>query len=196
MTKKNKKIMICLLIILFALLVTVISVTVVVNADENESSIHNAEVHRPTKESINTKNKLAIRITAEERELIARIVTCEADEYSVECQRAVASVIFNRLESGKWQKDMNKDGKITVYDIIYYPNAFTPVQDGSLDRCTAPSESAYKAVDYVIKNGPTVPEYVRYFRDYKHFTWQGYKGYTIIDDMYFGYFEDWYKGAW
>ena len=158
--------MICLLIILFALLVTVISVTVVVNADENESSIHNTEVHRPTKNT--PKNKLAIRITTEERELIARIVTCEADEYSVECQRAVASVIFNRLESGKWQKDMNKDGKITVYDIIYYPNAFTPVQDGSLDRCTAPSESAYKAVDYVIQNGPTLPTYVRYFRNYKH----------------------------
>lgn len=194
MTRKNKRLMICLLLILFALLVTVISVTVVVNANENEPSIHNTEVHRPTKN--NPKNKLAIRITTEERELIARIVTCEADEYSVECQRAVASVIFNRLESGKWQKDMNEDGKITVYDIIYYPNAFTPVQDGSLNRCTAPSESAYKAVDYVIKNGPTLPTYVRYFRDYKHFTWEGYRGYTIIDDMFFGYFEDWKNGAW
>ena len=136
------------------------------------------------------------KVTAEERELIARIVTCEADEYSVECQRAVASVIFNRLESGRWQKDMNNDDTITVYDIIYYPNAFTPVLDGALDKCTDPSDSAVKAVDYVIQHGPTVPEYVRYFRDYKHFTWQGYKGYTVIDDMYFGYFEDWENGAW
>lgn len=136
------------------------------------------------------------KVTSEERELIARIVTCEADEYSVECQRAVASVIFNRLESGRWQKDMNNDDTITVYDIIYYPNAFTPVLDGALDKCTDPSDSAVKAVDYVIQHGPTVPEYVRYFRDYKHFAWQGYKGYTIIDGMYFGYFEDWKNGAW
>lgn len=135
-------------------------------------------------------------VTSEERDLLARIVTCEADEYSVECQRAVASVIFNRLDSGKWQKDMNSDNVITVYDIIYYPNAFTPVIDGALDDCANPSDSAVKAVDYVIQHGPTIPEYVRYFRDYKHFTWQGYKGYTIIDDMYFGYFEDWKNGAW
>lgn len=136
------------------------------------------------------------KVTAEERELIARIVTCEADEYSIECQRAVASVIFNRLESGKWQKDMNSDNIITVYDIIYYPNAFTPVIDGALDACVDPSDSAVKAVDYVIQQGSTVPEHVRYFRDYKHFTWQGYEGYIVIDDMYFGYFEDWKNGAW
>ena len=135
-------------------------------------------------------------VTKAERLLIAKIVTCEADEYSLECQKAVASVIFNRLESGKWQKDMNEDGKITVYDIIYYPNAFTPVQDGALDRCTTPSESAYKAVDYVIQNGPTVPTQVRYFRDYYDFDWKNYANYTVIDDMHFGYFTNWEQGEW
>lgn len=135
-------------------------------------------------------------VTEEERELLARIVTCESSICSLECQKDVCSVIFNRLDSGKWKKDMNGDGQITLYDIIYYPNAFSPTTDGSLNRCTKPCESAYQAVDYVIENGPTVPTYVRYFRASYDFTWEGYINYKTIDNVYFGYFEDWQKGAW
>ena len=165
------------------------------------SSLSDTEDDLPTTQQALSSTQPSVtkphyKVTQEERMLIARIVTCEADEYSLDCQKAVASVIFNRLESGKWQKDMNDDGKITVYDIIYYPNAFTPVQDGALDRCTAPSRSAYKAVDYVIQNGPTVPTQVRYFRDYYDFDWKNYANYTVIDDMHFGYFTNWEQGEW
>lgn len=135
-------------------------------------------------------------ITDEERELLARIVTCESSICSLECQKDVCSVIFNRLESGKWRKDMNGDGQITLYDIIYYPNAFTPASNGALDRCTTPCKSAYEAVDYVVKNGPTVPTYVRYFRTSYDFKWDGYSNYKVIDNVYFGYFNDWKNGAW
>ena len=135
-------------------------------------------------------------ITAEERELLARIVTCEASICSLECQKDVCSVIFNRLESGKWRKDMNNDGEITLYDIIYYPNAFSPTSNGAMDKCTQPCASAYAAVDYVVENGPTVPTYVRYFRTSYDFSWKDYTNYKIIDNVYFGYFTTWQQGAW
>ena len=135
-------------------------------------------------------------ITAEERELLARIVTCEASICSLECQKDVCSVIFNRLESGKWRKDVNGDGQITLYDIIYYPNAFSPTSNGAMDRCTSPCKSAYEAVDYVVENGSTVPTEVRYFRISYDFSWEGYANYKVIDNVYFGYFTDWKNGAW
>lgn len=126
-------------------------------------------------------------ITAEERELMARLVHCEASNQSQECRIAVASVIFNRLDSGKWGN--------SITDVINYPCAFTPVLYDQLyvwdiDECD------YEAVDYVVMNGPTVPTYVRYFRaNYDH-KWDGYANYCVYEDTYFGYMEDWEHGAW
>ena len=126
-------------------------------------------------------------ITAEERLLIAQLVYREANTESLECQKAVVSVIFNRLACGKWGK--------TINDVIYYKNAFTPATMGLLEGVN-PTETNFAAVDYVLENGPTLPTYVRYFRADYHHTWSGYEGYTAIDHTYFGYFTDWQKGAW
>jgi len=132
-------------------------------------------------------------ITEEERDMLASLCTLEASICSEDCQRAVVSVIFNRLNSGKWNKDINGDGKITLYDIIYYPNAFTPAH---LIEDTKGTKESYEAVDYVVKHGSTVPEYVRYFRASKDFSWTDYKNYCTIDNVYFGYFTTWQKGVW
>ena len=134
-------------------------------------------------------------VTAEERDMLATLVYLESSICSEDCQRAVASVIFNRLDSGRWKKDVNKDSKITLYDIVYYPNAFSPAYliEDYKDKTT---QECYDAVDYVIQNGPTVPTYVRYFRTNYHFKWDGYKGYCDMDNVYFGYMIDWQKGAW
>ena len=134
-------------------------------------------------------------VTAEEREMLATLVYLESSICSDECQRAVASVIFNRLDSGKWRKDMNKDGKVTLYDIVYYPNAFSP--SGLIESYKGKAtQDCYEAVDYIIQNGPTIPTYVRYFRTNYHFKWDGYKGYCDMDNVYFGYMEGWQNGAW
>lgn len=135
------------------------------------------------------------KVTEEERYLLAKLAHSEGSICSEECQRDIVSVVFNRLESGKWRKDMNGDNKITVYDIIYYPNAFTPATNGAIDKW-GPTSKDYAAVDYVIKNGPTVPTEVRYFRTDYDFNWEGYENYKVIDNVYFGYFVDWQKGAW
>lgn len=139
-------------------------------------------------------------VTPEEREMLAKVAHLEASICSQECQEAVISVIFNRLESGRWRKDVNNDGEITLYDIVYYPWAFSPVSYGMMDDCE-PTSKDYAAVDAVLTNGPTVPTYVRYFRANYHFSnknsgWETYVGYCSIDNVYFGYFSDWEKGTW
>lgn len=145
-----------------------------------------------------TTEKTYYEVTEEELEMLAKIVTLESSVCSLETKKDVCSVIFNRLDSGKWKKDMNGDGEITLYDIIYYPYAFSPVLEGKMENCT-PCASSYEAVRYVIANGPTVPTYVRYFRADRHFIeWydEGYVGYSNRDNVYFGYFEGWQQGQW
>ena len=126
-------------------------------------------------------------VTAEERELFARLVYCEANTEGIECQRAVVSVVFNQLDSGKWGN--------TVTEVIYYRNNFTPAVFGLLDTAE-PTSTNYEVVDYVIQNGSTLPTYVRYFRSGYHHQWEGYEGYCVIDNVYFGFFTDWELGVW
>ena len=132
-------------------------------------------------------------VTSEERELLARLLYLEASICSIECKEAVVSVIFNRLDSGRWTKDMNDDGRISLDDIIYYPEAFTPAYK---IHDTTPDEECYIAVDNIILNGPTIPTQVRYFRTNHDFRWADYSHYCTMDNLYFGYFTDWENGAW
>lgn len=134
-----------------------------------------------------------IEVTEEERELIARLVYQEAGICSLEVKKDIASVIINRFESGCWKRDMNWDDVITIYDIIYYPAAFSPAH---LLPTTVATEDCYEAVDYVLTNGPTLPNYVRYFRMDYDFRWEGYVNYCVKEDVHFGYFLNWEKGAW
>lgn len=195
-TEKTFISLLCLLLAIIVLLSVTLIIVVSAESSSDGGAIEEYCEKPNTAKEDATPKKNYYTVTDEERELLARIVTCEASICSLECQKDVCSVIFNRLESGKWRKDMNGDGKITIYDIIYYPNAFSPTTDGAMDRCTTPCKSAYEAVDYVIENGPTVPTYVRYFRASYDFSWEGYENYKTIDNVYFGYFVGWHKGDW
>ena len=112
-----------------------------------------------------------------EREMVARLLYREAGATSLECQKMVVSVIFNRYDA---------DEEATLYDIVYEKGQFSPA---SLIYRTTPTEENYEAVDYVIKNGSVLPSYVKYFRADYHFNWEGYHGYTSIDGVYFGYLD-------
>lgn len=153
-------------------------------ADEPPVSVQSEFTSKPESKTVTA---FVYEVSAAERELLAKLVYCEARGESVECQRAVVSVVFNRQASGKWGQ--------TVEEVIFYPNAFTPATSGVIDTA-APNETNYAAVDYVLERGSTLPEYVRYFRADYHHSWKGYEGYTIIDSTYFGYFTDWQNGAW
>ena len=117
-------------------------------------------------------------VTPEEREMLARIVYQEANIESLECQRAVASVVINRWNNGYWGD--------TLEQVIYAESQFSPAY---LIPSTTPTNTNYEAVDYVLKNGCTVPEYVLYFRADYHFDWDDYVPYDDINNTYFGYLK-------
>lgn len=117
-------------------------------------------------------------ITSSEREMLARLVFLEANTESLECQMAIISVVINRWQDGRWGS--------TLEDVVYYPHQFTPA---NLINKTTPTELNYTAVDLVLQNGCTMPPCVMYFRADYHFKWDGYKPYTQIDRVCFGYFE-------
>lgn len=116
-------------------------------------------------------------ITQEEREMLARILYLEAGNTSEECQKMVLSVIFNRYEAYNGEKSLK--------EIIYAKEQFTPAP---LIKSTTPKEQQYKVVDYIMENGSILPKYVRSFRSGHYFNYEGYVGYTSIDNVYFGYF--------
>ena len=116
-------------------------------------------------------------ITSEEREMLARLVYREANTESLECQMAIVSVVINRWQDGRWGA--------TLGEVVYSPHQFTPA---NLIYKTTPTELNYIAVDSVLQNGCTLPPYVLYFRADYDFSWQGYKPYTRIDSVCFGYF--------
>ena len=80
-------------------------------------------------------------ISSEEREMLARLVYLEANIESLECQKAVVSVVINRWQNGYWGD--------TLKDVVYAPNQFSPAY---LIPNTTPTNTNYEAVDYVLKN--------------------------------------------
>lgn len=198
MTKTEYRSIIVILfltLVSFGLVLTICAIEL--KNDENQPVIIEQNICTlPEIEQVEQIKENYYNITEEERYLLAKLAHSEASICSQECQEAVVSVVFNRLESGKWRKDMNNDGVISLYDIIYYPHAFTPATNGAIDRWE-PTSKDYAAVDAVLANGPTVPTYVRYFRAGHHFnSWDGYNEYCSIDNVYFGYFTNWKQGAW
>jgi spore germination cell wall hydrolase CwlJ-like protein len=115
--------------------------------------------------------------------MLARLVYLEANTESIECQKAIVSVVINRWQNGTWGD--------TLEDVIYYPHQFTPA---SLIAKTTPTQTNYDAVDYVLENGSILPKYVMFFRasyGFSNTDWgnHGYHEYLQVDNTFFGYFE-------
>lgn len=170
-------ILICIILIEFIIIICVINQKPEVIIEEKEilvpyQTIIEKEIPVVQKESY------IYNITSVEREMLARLVYLEANTESIDCQKAIASVVINRWQNGYWGD--------TLEDVIYAKGQFTP---SKIIPQTTPTENNYEAVDYVIKNGCTIPEYVLYFRANYGFsqTWDGYNEYVQIDHTYFGY---------
>lgn len=113
----------------------------------------------------------------DERELFARLLYCEGGNESVECQRAIASVVLNRLHSGKWGDSLTS--------VIYATGQFQPISSGAI-LTAKPSQTQYDVIDYVNENGCTIPSWVMFFRASYHFNWKNYTPYCQIDNTFFG----------
>lgn len=132
----------------------------------------------PVEVKVEVEPTYAYNVTSEEREMLARLVYLEANVENLDCQKAIVSTVMNRLENGRWGD--------SVEDVIYAKSQFSPAY---LIDSTTPNNINYEAVDYVLKNGSTVPSHVMFFRSNYHFNWIGYKPFTRIDQTCFGYFE-------
>ena len=69
------------------------------------TTVHTSLNTTPTTSTVpetTTPKTMYYSVTEEERLLIAQLVYREANTESLECQKAIVSVLFNRLACGKW----------------------------------------------------------------------------------------------
>lgn len=165
--------------IISALIGIIILMIIVVIAMPSKVEIKEVEVEKEVIVQVEKEPTYKYNISSVEREMLARLVYLEANTESLECQRAVVSVVINRWQDGMWGN--------TITSVIYYPHQFSP---SGLIYKTTPTETNYAAVDQVLKNGSSLPSHVMYFRSGYGFskTWDGYAEYAQIGEVYFGYF--------
>ena len=122
------------------------------------------------KPKTNNSRKVSVKLSNKDIRNIAALVYLEAGSQSYRCQKAIASVVINRMIR------YNK----TATQVIYEPNVFSV--SGRVSS-TSPSAESLRAVKDVIKNGTILPKNVVAFRNghYHNFG----KGYCEIDGVYF-----------
>ena len=147
-----------------------------VEVAQEEAKEEVVEIKEEPKAKIVTQ-KTQAKLNVDDRELLARLLYCEGRGESIDCQRAIVSVIVNRLNSGYWGN--------TYSSVVYAKGQFSPVSSGAINNAK-PSQTQYEVVDYVLENGITIPSWVMYFRASYHFSWKGYTPYCNIDNTYFG----------
>ncbi|WP_042277256.1 cell wall hydrolase [[Clostridium] dakarense] len=99
------------------------------------TNIQNNEKPSTVKSNTVEQRKEVISITNEELLLLSKLITGEARGESYEGQVAVAAVVINRVKDSRFPNN--------IKDVIYQKNAFSVVNDGSINM--QPSESAYRA---------------------------------------------------
>ena len=130
-----------------------------------------------TSESIDINNEPVItnqyNLSESDVYELATLVWLESGAESDECQKAVASVILNRMSTRN----------VSLQEVIYEDNQFSPAHKISY---TVPSEHTLQLVSDVVKYGSTLPEYVTYFRaDYYHNWSDQLIPYCTYDNVYF-----------
>jgi len=161
--------------------------------DSSEEVEEDTSKEETTQSDASQESKPYIVLTEEERFQFAALIYHEARGSSFECQAACASVVLNRLTCGqKGYAGATNYGSLE--GVIYAKNQFSPAH---LIPNTKPNQMQYDVVDYVCQNGPTIPEYVCYFRADHYHNWNTnkYKPYCKIDTTYFSYkisvYESW-----
>ena len=138
----------------------------------------------------------AYTVTDQEYEWLVRLLFLEAGYCSLETKISIASLVFNRLKSNIWGD--------TLEQVLFAPNQFRTRK--TIERCIPYTlkkypyyektskfirawDECYQALDYVLEWGSILPDYVMFYRTNYHFRWRGYRGYTVIENVYFGYLE-------
>ena len=113
-------------------------------------------------------------LTDDEIYELATLVWLEGYAESPDCQRAIVSVVINRMRL--WN--------MSLKDVIYASGQFTPAW---MIEFTTPELAQIGYVLDVVEYGPNIPEYVCYFRS-KHFhSWDGVYDFEQMGKTYFSY---------
>ena len=138
--------------------------------DEIASDVEVLDGYLPTPTPI---PQYAVNVTVSEEDIrnLAALVYLEAGSQSYRCQKAIASVLFNR---------MMRYGK-TASQVIWEDGVFSPA---SRVRSTTPSASCVAAVREVLSSGCTLPRNVLAFRNNHYHTDFGHP-YCRIQNVYF-----------
>lgn len=99
-------------------------------------------------------------VSEEEIELIARITYCEAGAECEEGKRLVIDTILNRVDSDHFPD--------SIEGVIFQPNQFSPVTDGSFDRAEV-KENIYQLVLEELEN--RTDDEVVFFRAGRYHKW-------------------------
>lgn len=120
-------------------------------------------------------DSMVYNISAEERDMLARLLYLEGGSTSYKCQKMIMEVVFNHYEY--------RGRKSSFTDIVYTKNLFSPAQK---IKNTKARQIQYDIVDEICRDGMTIlPSYVLYFRASYHHSWA--TPYTDIDNVYFSY---------
>ena len=126
----------------------------------------------PTPKSSNKSKRINVKVSEKDIRNIAALVYLEAGSCSYKCQKAIASVVFNRMV--RYKK--------TATQAIYESGVFTV--SGRVAR-TTPSSESLRAVRDVLNNGSIFPTRVTAFRNNRYHSFG--KKYCCIDGVYFTY---------
>lgn len=104
--------------------------------DKNSNTISSIMVETSTVYSVPTEMEATeepiediwpYSISQEEVDLIALVTMAEAEGETELGKRLVIDTILNRVDDSHFPN--------TVHDVIYYPNAFSPMWNGRIERC-------------------------------------------------------------
>jgi len=141
----------------------------VANMVKIKNEIDKLKVISPTPTPKASSRKVSVRLSENDIQLIAKLVYEEAGAQSYKCQKAIASVVINRMIR------YNK----TARQVIFEPGVFSVSISG-----TRASAESIRAVRDVVKNGTTLPKNVLAFRNQHYHRGFG-RPYCHIDGVYF-----------
>lgn len=111
-------------------------------------------------EEVKTEEVKYNGITQQEYDMLVLTVYLEAGNQTLDCKKAVASVVLNRVN--------HSDFPSTVYSVLTQENQFTI----NFNRTDTPGAECYEAVDSVLEYGSILPPDVFYFfADYCNNSW-------------------------
>ena len=170
----KKKIIFVLILIIEAILLLIFPCRSKCNCSANTERIAHEIMGTKVEPAIENES-ISSTYTEDELDLLSRLVNAEAgsDWLTDEHQRAVASVVLNRVSDNRFPN--------TIHSVIYQRGQYACTWNGMINKM--PSQRAVDNARYVLENGVTVPENVIFQAQFK----QGKGVWKYIQGHYFCY---------